>query len=90
MFKSLAADFKKDAIVAVLKAVNRHIEFSKTLKESNNPNWWKVLEASLVAISTIRKPLLDSNIQQKLDFDFKFFINQLIITSLTDSSKNTD
>lgn len=59
---------------------------AQKLKESGNVNWWKIQEACLVAVSTI-KPILQQLSQANLlQFDLTAFVNQFVVASLHESN----
>lgn len=69
------------------KAIDRHMENAQKLRNANNNNWWKIHEACLLAVSSIKpilQDLLDANL---LEFNLNAFVNQFVIACLHESSK---
>jgi hypothetical protein len=86
LLENITNDFKKESALAICKAISRHIEYANTLKLANNPNWWKVHEACLLAIGIIKQVIQDLSAANMLDFDLNAFINQVVIASLCESN----
>ncbi len=59
LIEEIASEFKKETANAVLKAIERHMQLACKLKEAGNANWWKLHEACLLAVSSV-KPVLTS------------------------------
>lgn len=86
--KSIASDFKNDTANAVCKTITRHMENAQKLRESNNLNWWKIHEACLLAISSLKPILQELSSTNMLQFDLNAFFNQFVVACLHESSEN--
>lgn len=85
--KNITTDFKRESAISICKAISRHIEYAHTLKQANNPTWWKIHESCLLAIAIVKQVIQDLSQANALDFDLNTFINQVVIASLCESSE---
>ena len=67
---------------AVLKAIERHMQYGFKLKESNDANWWKIHESCLLAVSSVKPILQELHESNMLEVDLNVFINQVVIACL--------
>jgi hypothetical protein len=63
------------------------MQFAFKLKESNDPNWWKIHESCLLAVSSVKPILQELSESNSLEVDLNAFINQVVIACLHESSK---
>ncbi len=84
--KSIASDFKKESANAICKTMERHMEYAQKLREVNDSNWWKIHEACLLAVSTMKPILQELSDANQLEFNLNAFVNQFVIACLHESS----
>ncbi len=82
----MSVEFKKETAVAICKSIARHMESAQKLRSSNDPNWWKINEACLMAISCVKHTLQELATSNELEFDLNAFFNQFVVACLHESS----
>ena len=86
LIESIASDFKTETANAVCKTISRHMEYAQKLRASNNGNWWKIHEACLLSISSLKPILEELSAANLLDFDLNAFVNQFVVACLHESN----
>ncbi len=86
ILKSIASDFKIETANAICKTMERQMEQAQKLREANDPNWWKIHEACLLAVSIMKPVLQELSDANQLEFNLNAFINQFVIACLHESS----
>jgi hypothetical protein len=61
---------------------------AQKLRESNDPNWWKIHESCLLAVSTLKPYLQELTDSNQLEFNLNAFFNQFVVACLHESSIN--
>ncbi len=85
-FQNLASEFKREAANSICKAISKHVECAQNLKESKNAYWWKLFESCLMAINSFKEVIEELSAKNALEFDLNAFINQVVISSLYETS----
>jgi hypothetical protein len=85
LVESIAADFKLETAHAVCKTIERHMEYAQKLRAANNSQWWKIQEACLLSVSSLKPILEELSSANKLEFDLNAFVNQFVVACLHES-----
>ena len=85
--QTIAVEFKKESVASICKAISKHIEHAQGLKEANNAYWWKYYESCLLAINSFKDTISELSAKNALEFDLNAFINQVVISSLYETSE---
>ncbi len=85
LIESISNDFKNETANAVCKTISRHMEYAQKLRASNNPNWWKIHEACLLSVASLKPILEELSAANKLEFDLNAFVNQFVVACLHES-----
>lgn len=79
-------DFKKETASGISKTIERQMELAQKLRAANNNSWWKIHEACLLAVSSIKTVLQDLQTANLLEFNLNAFVNQFVLACLHESS----
>ena len=82
LVEGIANDFKNETANAVCKAISRHMEYAQKLRAAHNPHWWKIHEACLLSVSSLKPMLEELSAADKLEFDLNAFVNQFVVACL--------
>ena len=63
------------------------MEHAQKMRANNDPNWWKLNESCLLAVSCVKQTLQELSANNMLEFDLNSFFNQFVVGCLHESSK---
>lgn len=86
LIEQLASDFKLETGNAVLKSIQRHMQYAQKLKETSDNTWWKLSESCLLAVSSVKPILSELAEGNQLETNLNEFINQFVIACLHESN----
>lgn len=76
LLTSISDEFGPDIILpAMADAFNRHVHVAEFEKSANNPNWWKIIEASVTAIGSLSKQFMEASDETKGKFNLREYLN---------------
>ncbi|ELT91403.1 hypothetical protein CAPTEDRAFT_225381 [Capitella teleta] len=85
---SLAAEFPKESALAICAAVERHLQEAGVMKAAGNLNWWKVHEAGMLCLGSVRQLIIDSVENKKLQFNISHYIENVVIPDLNSNASD--
>lgn len=70
----ISDEFSPDIILpAIAEAFNRHVQLAE-YEKANNPNWWKIVEASVTAIGLLPKHYVAANPETRAKFNIREYL----------------
>lgn len=82
LFLACSRDFKKESALALMKAMQRHLEEAQAKKNGGEPNWWKVHEACFLALGSVCTLVNESLQRSIIQFDFNSFLRSIVFEDL--------
>ncbi|XP_070557729.1 LOW QUALITY PROTEIN: importin-9-like [Ptychodera flava] len=82
LFLSIASEFQAQCAHGIVGAVTKHLQESKIALNSGNGNWWKIHEACLLAMGSVKALIIDMVTSGKLPFDMNDFLTSVILADL--------
>lgn len=64
----------EDLLPALSEALSRHVQVAEAEKDANNPNWWKINEASITAIASEKKFISEAKDEIKSKFNLHEYL----------------
>lgn len=58
---SLGAEFEGKFLAALSEALTRHVNVAEAEKGAGNPNWWKIYEASMLAVGSFASLIIEKS-----------------------------
>ncbi|PSN50935.1 hypothetical protein C0J52_08156 [Blattella germanica] len=75
----LCLEFEEDSCSALCQAVTKHVQESETQRNACNANWWKVHEACMLALGSVKDMVVDKLETGEVVFNFKDFLQNVVI-----------
>ncbi|GIY31004.1 importin-9 [Caerostris extrusa] len=75
----LAQEFEDKCSVSLCAAVTRHIHETD---KNTNPNWWKIHEACMLAMGSIKDLIICGIQENNIQFDMSGFIHSIVVEDL--------
>ncbi|XP_073252649.1 importin-9-like [Porites lutea] len=79
---AVAADFKNESAVSLVKAVNKHLQEANERKSKGDVNWWKIHESCMLAMGCIKSLIIDKVSNGKVPIDMTSFLTQVVLVDL--------
>nr|CAB3256618.1 importin-9 [Phallusia mammillata] len=86
LFMACCKEFKNESAVALLSVMDRHLKEANTQRNNGDPHWWKIHEASFLALGSVRNLILESLEKSVIQFDFSSFLNSIVSEDLKSDS----
>lgn len=71
---ALGTEFSDFLLPALSEALSRHISVAEAEKNAGNKNWWKIVEASVVAVGSLKDTVLAATDEEKKKFNLKEYL----------------
>ncbi|CAH1784945.1 unnamed protein product [Owenia fusiformis] len=79
---SLASEFSKEGGPAICQAITRHIHEAESAKNSGNANWWKIHEAAMLTMGSVKTMVAEQIHAGTVQFDIHSFLHDIILADL--------
>lgn len=72
---NIGSEFGPDVLLPALsEALSRQVSVAEAEKNANNPHWWKVVEACLVAVGSLKERITTASDEEKKKFNLKEYL----------------
>lgn len=79
---AVAADFQSESAAALAAAATRHLQEAEQAKNGGNEHWWKVHEACMLALGSVKSIITDSVKSGRIQFDMHGFLSSVVLADL--------
>lgn len=79
---AVAAEFQNESAVALAAAATRHLQESEQAKNNGNEHWWKVHEACMLALGSVKAIITENVKNERIQFDMHGFLASVILADL--------
>ncbi|XP_029331446.1 importin-9 [Mus caroli] len=79
---AVATDFQNESAVALATAATRHLQEAEQTKASGTEHWWKIHEACMLALGSVKSIITDSVKNGRIHFDMHGFLTNVILADL--------
>nr|XP_002127531.1 importin-9 [Ciona intestinalis] len=83
LFLACCRDFKKESSLALVSAIQRHLNESQTKQRNGDENWWKINEACYLALGSVQRLVLEAMEKSLVQFDLNSFLSHVVFNNLT-------
>uniref|UniRef100_A0A8C9UL56 Importin 9 n=1 Tax=Spermophilus dauricus TaxID=99837 RepID=A0A8C9UL56_SPEDA len=78
----VATDFQNESAAALAAAATRHLQEAEQTKSSGTEHWWKIHEACMLALGSVKSIITDSVKNGRIHFDMHGFLTNVILADL--------
>ncbi|XP_039373893.1 importin-9 isoform X3 [Mauremys reevesii] len=79
---AVAADFQNESATALAAAATRHLQEAEQAKNSGAEHWWKIHEACMLALGSVKSVITDSVKNGRIQFDMHGFLSNVVLADL--------
>ncbi|XP_011787230.1 PREDICTED: importin-9 [Colobus angolensis palliatus] len=79
---AVATDFQNESAAALAAAATRHLQEAEQTKNSGTEHWWKIHEACMLALGSVKAIITDSVKNGRIHFDMHGFLTNVILADL--------
>ncbi|CAM4697624.1 unnamed protein product, partial [Caretta caretta] len=79
---AVAADFQNESATALAAAATRHLQEAEQAKNSGAEHWWKIHEACMLALGSVKSVITDSVKNGRIHFDMHGFLTNVVLADL--------
>uniref|UniRef100_A0A8D0L9J8 Importin 9 n=1 Tax=Sphenodon punctatus TaxID=8508 RepID=A0A8D0L9J8_SPHPU len=79
---AVAADFQNESATALAAAATRHLQEAVQAKNSGAEHWWKIHEACMLALGSVKSIITDSVKNGRIHFDMHGFLTNVVLADL--------
>ncbi|XP_072237900.1 importin-9 isoform X1 [Leuresthes tenuis] len=79
---AVAAEFQNESAAALAAAATRHLQEAEQAKNSGNEHWWKVHEACMLALGSVKTIITENVKNGRIQFDMHGFLASVILADL--------
>ncbi|XP_055724062.1 LOW QUALITY PROTEIN: importin-9-like [Salvelinus fontinalis] len=79
---AVATEFQNESAAALAAAATRHLQEAEQAKNSGNEHWWKVHEACLLALGSVKTIITENVRSGRVQFDMHGFLANVILADL--------
>ncbi|MXQ88070.1 hypothetical protein E5288_WYG017119 [Bos mutus] len=79
---AVASDFQNESAAALAAAAARHLQEAEQTKSSGAEHWWKVHEACMLALGSVKSIVTDSVKSGRIPFDMHGFLTGVVLADL--------
>ncbi|XP_041836787.1 importin-9 [Melanotaenia boesemani] len=79
---AVAAEFQNESAAALAAAATRHLQEAEQDKNSGNEHWWKIHEASMLALGSVKTIITENVKNGRIQFDMHGFLAGVILADL--------
>nr|KAF6395287.1 importin 9 [Rousettus aegyptiacus] len=80
---AVATDFQNESAAALAAAATRHLQEAEQTKDSGAEHWWKVHEACMLALGSVKSAVTDSVKSGRVHFDMHGFLTRVVLADLS-------
>ncbi|XP_068171166.1 importin-9 isoform X2 [Antennarius striatus] len=79
---AVAAEFQNESAAALAAAATRHLQEAEQSKNSGNEHWWKIHEACMLALGSVKTIITENVKNGRIQFDMHGFLVSVILADL--------
>lgn len=79
---AVAAEFQNESAAALAAAATRHLQEAEQSKNSGNEHWWKIHEACMLALGSVKTIITENVKNGRIQFDMHGFLAGVILADL--------
>uniref|UniRef100_A0A8C4ZAW4 Importin 9 n=1 Tax=Gadus morhua TaxID=8049 RepID=A0A8C4ZAW4_GADMO len=79
---AVATEFQNESAAALAAAATRHLLEAEQAKNSGNQHWWKVHEACMLALGSVKTIITENVKNGRIQFDMHGFLANVILADL--------
>lgn len=79
---AVATEFQNESAVALAAAATRHLQEAEQAKNSGNEHWWKIHEACMLALGSVKTIITENVKNGRIQFDMHGFLANVILADL--------
>uniref|UniRef100_A0AAQ5YJR4 Importin N-terminal domain-containing protein n=1 Tax=Amphiprion ocellaris TaxID=80972 RepID=A0AAQ5YJR4_AMPOC len=79
---AVAAEFQNESAAALAAAATRHLQEAEQSKNSGNEHWWKIHEACMLALGSVKTIITENVKNGRIQFDMHGFLASVILADL--------
>nr|KAF6399782.1 importin 9 [Molossus molossus] len=80
---AVATDFQNESAAALAAAATRHFQEAEQTKNSGAEHWWKIHEACMLALGSVKSIITDSVKSGRVQFDMHGFLTGVVLADLS-------
>uniref|UniRef100_A0A4X1SFV8 Importin 9 n=1 Tax=Sus scrofa TaxID=9823 RepID=A0A4X1SFV8_PIG len=79
---AVATDFQNESAAALAAAATRHLQEAEQSKNSGTEHWWKIHEACMLALGSVKSIITDSVKNSRVNFHIHGFLTNVVLADL--------
>ncbi|XP_070815325.1 importin-9 [Chaetodon trifascialis] len=79
---AVAAEFQNESAAALAAAATRHLQEAEQAKNSGSEHWWKIHEACMLALGSVKTIITENVKNGRVQFDMHGFLASVILADL--------
>ena len=79
----MSEEFEEEFSVSLAQTIERHLAEAEQAKSAGSPNWWKIHEASMLALGSAQEVILRQMKAGKVNFDLGVFLQNVVLANIT-------
>ncbi|XP_011612357.1 importin-9 isoform X2 [Takifugu rubripes] len=79
---AVAAEFQNESAAALAAAATRHLQEAEQAKNSGDEHWWKIHEACMLALGSVKTIITENVKNRRIQFDMHGFLAGVILADL--------
>ncbi|XP_041083190.1 importin-9-like [Polyodon spathula] len=79
---AVSTEFQNESAVALAAAATRHLQEAEQAKNSGSEHWWKVHEACMLALGSVKSIITDNVKKGRIQFDMHGFLTSVVLADL--------
>lgn len=86
MLLAIMAEFQGDSAAALAAAATRHLQEAEQARNAGSSYWWKLHEACMLALGSVKDAVIDAVRSGKVQFDMDGFLTNVVLADLSSSA----
>ncbi|XP_059806493.1 importin-9 isoform X1 [Hypanus sabinus] len=79
---AVVSDFQNESAIALAAAATRHLQEAEQAKRAGNVHWWKIHEACMLALGSVKSIITDNVKNGQIQFDIHGFLTNVVLADL--------
>ncbi|XP_048878263.1 importin-9 [Brienomyrus brachyistius] len=79
---AVATEFQNESAAALAAAASRHLQEAEQAKNSSDEHWWKIHEACMLALGSVKTIVTENVKSGRVQFDMHGFLANVILSDL--------
>ncbi|XP_072336822.1 importin-9 isoform X3 [Scyliorhinus torazame] len=79
---AVASDFQSESAIALAAAATKHLQEAEQAKSDGNVHWWKIHEACMLALGSVKNVITESLKNGRIQFDMHGFLTNVVLVDL--------